>query len=156
MFDGIILNASGGLLNAQTNAGLYVDPVRQDSSATQLVGYNTTTKELTTSIGVVHGFADSSFATADSDQVLDIFTAATYRTAKYVASVTTGSNKYMAAEIMLMHDSATAYTTTYAILTSDSSLGTFDATMSGSDVRLLWSPHLVNSRVKLEKRYIIV
>lgn len=152
----IILNASGGLLNAQSNAGLYVDPVRQDSSATQLVGYNTTTKELTTSIGVVHGFADSSFATADSDQVLDIFTAATYRTAKYVASVTTGSNKYMAAEIMLMHDSASAYTTTYGILTSDSALGTFDAIISGSDVRLLWSPHLVNSRVKLEKRYIIV
>jgi photosystem II stability/assembly factor-like uncharacterized protein len=42
----IILNASNAALNATTNAGFYVNPVR-NASNTNVVYYNTTTKELT-------------------------------------------------------------------------------------------------------------
>ncbi|MFM6937079.1 MAG: beta strand repeat-containing protein [Aquirufa sp.] len=46
----IALNATGASLNP-TNAGLYVDPIRSATPATNLLYYNTTTKEVTSAAG---------------------------------------------------------------------------------------------------------
>ncbi|MEY4307982.1 MAG: hypothetical protein RL422_185 [Bacteroidota bacterium] len=46
----IALNATGASLNP-TNAGLYVDPIRSATAATNLLYYNTTTKEVTSAAG---------------------------------------------------------------------------------------------------------
>jgi len=74
-----------------------------------------------------------------ADQVLDSFAAATYRTAKYLISVTSGS-AYECVELLVVHDGATAYQTTYAELRTGADLASFTVDVSGGNVRLLTTP----------------
>ena len=61
---------------------------------------------------------------------------------------------------MVMHDSVDAYVTSYAILTSDSSLGTFDAELTdsvgsgNSYVNILFNPALSGAKVTSSKTLI--
>ena len=85
----IIINATGSLLNAQTNAGLYAAPIRNDAtSTTNFIFYNTSTKELTystvstlgsvqsVSIASANGFAGT-VATSTSTPAITITTSVT-------------------------------------------------------------------------------
>ena len=85
----IIINATGSLLNAQTNAGLYAAPIRNDAtSTTNFIFYNTSTKELTystvstlgsvqsVSVASANGFAGT-VATSTSTPAITITTSVT-------------------------------------------------------------------------------
>jgi len=74
-----------------------------------------------------------------SDQVLDSFSAATYRTAKYLVSIASGSD-YQALEILVVHNGTTANQTTYADIATNTSLAAFSVDISGGVVRLLTTP----------------
>ena len=54
----IILNASGNALNSSTT-GLFINPIRQDTTQTNLLNYNTTTSEITYQPGVWYDFTPS-------------------------------------------------------------------------------------------------
>jgi len=90
-----------------------------------------------------------------SATTIDSFAAATYRTAKYIVSVTNGSS-YQAAEVLVTHDGTNAYSTTYAIITSGSTLATFTANVSGGDVVLQATGTAAGNTVKVQKTYIAV
>jgi hypothetical protein len=76
-----------------------------------------------------------------ADQVVDSWSATTYRTAKYLIQIhDTGNNDYQTSELLLIHDGVTAYLTEYAIVYSDASLASFNADISGGNVRLLVTP----------------
>lgn len=93
---------------------------------------------------------DSDFITADADQVADIYTKTVYRTCKYIAQIQRDSdNKYHSEEILLTHNGTSVAMTTYAQLLLDSNLGTFDADITGSIVRLKFSPTYTNTNVRL-------
>ena len=74
-----------------------------------------------------------------ADQILDSFSAATYRTAKYLVSISSGTD-YQALEVLVVHNSTTASQTIYADIATNTSLATFAVDISGGVVRLLTTP----------------
>lgn len=90
-----------------------------------------------------------------ADQVLDSFAAATYRTAKYVVSIASGSD-YQAVEILVVHDGTTASQTVYADIVTNTTLATFSADISGGAVRLLTTPTNAVTVYKVTRTAIVV
>ncbi len=84
--------------------------------------------------------------TSVASQNLDAFSGAAYRSAKYFAQVTMGSNIHVT-EISVMHDGTKAYLSEYGILTNNGQLGTFDATYTGGNVTLIWAANTTTSHV---------
>lgn len=74
-----------------------------------------------------------------ADQVLDSLSAATYRTAKYIISITSGTD-YQTVEMLVVHNGTTASQTTYADVMTNTNLATFTVDISGGAVRLLTTP----------------
>jgi hypothetical protein len=83
--------------------------------------------------------------TATTEVALDTFAHATYRAARYVIAMDEGTN-FHSTEIMLVHDGSTVTMTSYGTL-KDTNLATFDADISGTDVRLLITPASANSTI---------
>ena len=83
--------------------------------------------------------------TATTEISLDTFAHATYRAARYIVAMSEGSN-FHSTEIMLVHDGSTVTLTAYGTL-KDTNLATFDADISGSDLRLRCTPASTNSTV---------
>jgi hypothetical protein len=94
--------------------------------------------------------ASQTFSTTTADQTLDVFNSITYRTAKYIVSVSSGSD-YHATEILLMHNGTSVFMTEYATIYTTSSLASFDADINNGLVRLLCTPTNSNTTVKLQR-----
>mgnify|MGYP003644619864 CR=1 FL=1 len=90
-----------------------------------------------------------------ADQVLDSFSAATYRTAKYLVSITSSSS-YQALEILITHNGTTAVQTTYGDLPTASSLATFAVDINSGNVRLLTTPTNAVTVYKVTRTTIVV
>tara|TARA_S200002703_G_scaffold156673_2_gene162818 strand:+ start:329 stop:739 length:411 start_codon:yes stop_codon:yes gene_type:complete len=65
---------------------------------------------------------------------LDTFSKNTFRAARYIVAMSEGTD-FHSTEVMLVHDGSTVTLTQYGTLKSKS-LATFDADISGNDVRL--------------------
>ena len=70
---------------------------------------------------------------------VDSFLTGSYRSAKYQAQMTAGTN-YQAIELLLIHDGTTANLVQYADVVTSNSLGTFDASITTGVLRLLFTP----------------
>jgi len=90
-----------------------------------------------------------------ANQVVDTFSGARYRTAKYVVQMTSGT-RYHSTEVILIHDGTTVYMTEYGTIFSNSSLGTVGGDISGGNVRLLVSPTLANTTIKAQRIQVAV
>jgi len=72
---------------------------------------------------------------------LDSFSASIFRTAKYNVQVTNSTDtNFHAIEIFLFHDGSTVYLTQYASIFDNGAQATFDADISGGNVRLRVTP----------------
>ena len=93
---------------------------------------------------------DVTLATAASNQVIHTLDAATFRSVKYMVQITHGTD-YQIQEILLLHDSIDTYLTQYAQLLSGNNivLATYDADLSGGNMRLLVSPTYTNTTFKI-------
>jgi hypothetical protein len=78
-------------------------------------------------------------AAANTQVSVDSFSTSTYRSAKYQAQMTAGTN-YHAIELLLIHDGTTANLVQYAEVVTTSSLGTFDASITTGVLNLLFTP----------------
>ena len=76
---------------------------------------------------------------------LDTFAHATYRAARYIVAMSKGTD-FHSTEIMLIHDGTTVSLTQYGVL-QDATLATFDADISGANVRLRCTPASADSTV---------
>jgi hypothetical protein len=85
-----------------------------------------------------------------ANQVVDTFSGARYRTAKYLVQMTQGSN-YHATEVLLIHDGTTVYMTEYGTIFSNASLGTIGGDINAGNVRLLVSPASTNTTIKAQR-----
>lgn len=103
------------------------------------------------SIVLTHGTrVVASLTTAD--QVADTFSASSYRSAKYVLSVTDPTNgNYQATELLVLSDGTNTFTTEYATLTSNTALVTFRSDISAGNVRLLYTPLVAPLQVNISK-----
>lgn len=72
--------------------------------------------------------------------VVDSFPSSTYRTTKYLIEVKNATTGYMSEELLLTHDGTTVYLTEYALVNTVATFCTFDADISGGNVRLLATP----------------
>lgn len=89
---------------------------------------------------------------AGSEATIDTFSTTEYRTIKYVIQLEKDSDsKYHSAEILLTHNGTNAYFTEYAIVQTDSSLGEFDANISGGNVSLTVVPSYNNTSFKAKR-----
>ena len=82
--------------------------------------------------------------------IIDTFTMATYRTAKYIIQVhdNNANNKY-ASEIMLSHDDTVCYITEFGSITTNTSVGSFTSNAYGGVAQLVFTPSSTNTSVKL-------
>lgn len=83
--------------------------------------------------------------TATTEANLDTFAHADFRAARYVVAMSEGSN-YHSTEVVLVHDGSAVTMTQYGTLMNQS-VATFDADISGSDLRLRITPASANSTV---------
>jgi hypothetical protein len=91
----------------------------------------------------------NTFTTGSTSQVtVDSFSASTYRSAKYQVQITSGVG-YHVIELRVVHNGTTTYLAQYGEIITDVSLGTFDADISGGNVRLLFTGANAVSVVKL-------
>lgn len=79
-------------------------------------------------------------ATMSSSTVIDTVSTTTIRSIKYIVQVSQGTTAYHVVEILIIQDGTTVYKTEYAEVFSSSSLGTFDAAISGSTLQLTFTP----------------
>jgi len=95
-----------------------------------------------TSVALSNGILRSVTLTTSAttaDQVLDSIAVATYRSVKYQISITSGSAYHMT-EVSVIHDGTGAYITEYGTVLTGASLASFDADISGGNLRLLTTP----------------
>jgi len=90
-----------------------------------------------------------------ADQVLDSFSSSTYRTAKYIISITSGTD-YQSVEMLVVHNGTTASQTTYADVATNTNLATFTVDINGGNVRLLTTPVNAVTVYKVTKTAIVV
>ena len=90
-----------------------------------------------------------------ADQVLDSFTAATYRTAKYLISISSGTD-YQSVELLVVHNGTTASQTTYADVMTNTNLATFTVDINAGLVRLLTTPINAVTVYKVTRTAIVV
>lgn len=76
---------------------------------------------------------------------LDTFAHADFRAARYIVAMSEGTN-FHSTEVMLVHDGSDVTLTQYGTL-KDTNLATFDADISGANVRLRCTPASSNSTV---------
>jgi hypothetical protein len=80
--------------------------------------------------------------------VIDAIATTAARTVKYLVQATSGSD-YHSTEILVLHNGTTAYLTEYATIYSGASLATFDADVSGGNLRLLVTPVNAATTIKV-------
>ena len=83
--------------------------------------------------------------TSTSQFNLDTFAKADFRAARYIVEISEVTN-FHSTEIMLVHDGSVVTLAAYGTL-KDTTLATFDADISGDNVRLLCTPASTNSTV---------
>ena len=90
--------------------------------------------------------------TIATDQVVDTFPITEFRSVKYTIQLEHDSDsKYHTQEILLTHNGTNVFLTEYAEVKTDSSLGTFDASIVGSNVTLTLSPSYTNTHFKSKR-----
>jgi hypothetical protein len=91
--------------------------------------------------------------TATTQFNLDTFAHASFRAAKYIVAMSRGSD-FHSTEIMLVHDGSAVTITQYGTL-KDASIATFDADISGDNVRLRCTPASSSSSVIKFERILV-
>ena len=83
---------------------------------------------------------------SSGQQPLDEFAVATYRGGKYLISISDSTNsRYETAEVYVTHNGTTPYIQSTGVSTSGTSMVTFSADVSGSNVRILIIPQSSDS-----------
>lgn len=94
------------------------------------------------------------YVTSSTSQVsVDFFQASQFRSAKYYVQLTSGGN-YHVIELRVLHDGSTVYMIQYGEMYTNTSLGTFDAEISGGFFYLLFTPVNSVTTVKLTRNTI--
>jgi hypothetical protein len=82
----------------------------------------------------------ATFTTSSTSQVaFDTFAAASFRSAKYLVQMTSGSAYHMI-ELSVIHDDTTVYLAQYGEVKSGASLGTFDASITTGTLSMFITP----------------
>lgn len=146
--DSTVVRTSGDqtiLGNKTFDSVLYVD------AANSRVGVNTLDPRIDLQIGDIGlGTYVAHTVTSFPNQIVDSWSAADFRSAKYQIQVYSNTaNQYEISEIFLLHNDTNVYITEYAIINEGERLMTFDANINNSTIRLLATPTYAVNEVKV-------
>lgn len=91
----------------------------------------------------------------NSATVIDSFSSATYRGAKYIITIR-HDTEYNIVEALLVHNGTTATVTVYGEVATSNSLGDISANISSSTVQLIYTGTSASNHVKVASTYITV
>ena len=140
--NGVVISSTGG-------STLYInDP--QDLQTSASPSFNAVTLN-------TNGYVTSkTFTTSSTAQVaIDSFAIATYRSAKYMVQMTSGSS-YHVIELVVLHDGTTPSIAQYGEIFTGSSLGIFDASITTGNLSLLLTATNATTVVKMVRTNIAV
>jgi hypothetical protein len=138
---GVTVTASGNTLNIATPQDL------QTSASPTFHGVALNTTGNVTSITYTTGNL--------SQNTVDSFSTSVFRSAKYLAQMTSGSNYHMI-ELNVISDGTNPYIAEYGEITTGSSLGSFDVSITTGTLYLLFTPTNAVTTVKLVRTAITV
>lgn len=101
-------------------------------------------------LNVIEGTANSATTDTTANNVVDSFDIATYRSAKYIVQITSGTD-YHVTEVLLIHDGTTVHLTEYGTVYTNTSLGIVDASINSANLELLVAPTNASSTVKTRR-----
>lgn len=94
---------------------------------------------------------ESKLVDTTAGQIIDTFPAESFRTAKYIISISHETAGYHSEEILLLHDDTDVYITTYAQIFTNQPLTTISSTIVGGIVQLTATPVNTNTIIKLQR-----
>ena len=131
-------NVGAGLITKVAKAGDVMTGTLSTSGA--LIGASLTSNTIAT-INTNAIYESTAVTTAAATQfTLDSFSTTTYRSAKYLVQISSGS-EYELLELALIHDGTTVYLSQYGNIKTGATLGVFDATISTGTLSLLATPN---------------
>ena len=108
--------------------------------------------KITHSVPVV--FTVPNISVNSTTAVIDSFSSAVYRTAKYIISASNyGSNYFQSSEALVVHDGTNAVVTTYGVTSTNTQLFTLTANVYNSNVSL-WATTSSTNNIKVSATYI--
>ena len=114
------------------------------------------TNTLVANAGIVSGNSNISLV-QNANTTVDSFALSTYRTGKYIVSVSDYSNsRFSSAELLVTHNGTTANISRYGNSDTGINFVTFYANVSGSNVNLLANSISASSYLKFQKFYVTV
>lgn len=125
--------------------------------STTAVGNAAITGSFTANVFLVPNSAfqsGTSNTTGTSAQLLDTYAVASYRGAEYyIALKDNNANSYQATKILTVHNVVNVFSTEYATIISNASLGVFDANVAsnGTHVTLYVTPTSTNTTVNFTR-----
>jgi hypothetical protein len=124
--------------------GLLTGPV----SSSSIIYASGLSANTTVTVNTNSVLESTTITTASVAQVtLDSFSTSTYRSAKYLVQMTSGS-AYHLIELSMIHDGTTVYLSQYGEIKTGASLGTFDASISTGTLSVLFTPTNAVTTVK--------
>ena len=133
----VVANASGIYTTGTVNAAVSIF-----SGAFNLTYGSVYSNTLTTS-------------TTTANQVLDQFAYATYRSANYMVSITSGT-AYQTTQLSVITDGTTAYSTEYGTLYTGATLASFSATINGANLVIQTTPVNAATTYKFIRTSVVV
>ena len=85
-----------------------------------------------------------------ANQIVDSFTASSFRVVKYLIQVTSGST-YQVTEVLAVHDGTTVYLSEFGSIATATDLATFDSDISSGTFRLLTTPVNAVTTIKVTR-----
>jgi len=144
LVNGDDFTATDGISISFTDAVLNTDTVEVVSTGAQV--------PILTTNNIDENTATTTTTTAN--QVIDSWSATTYRTAKYILQAVNGSDVH-STEILLNHDETDVFITEYATIYSNASLFTVSAQLNGSTLELIATPANANTTFDLVRTLLV-
>jgi hypothetical protein len=96
--------------------------------------------------------------TATTQTIADTFRTLDYRTGKFIVQIssTTNANQFQASEVLLTHNGSASFLTEYATVTTSGVIGTITSDISGNNVRLLVTPSIDDTEIKVVRLGMVV
>ena len=133
---------------ANTKVSKSGDILTGDLTTSGAIRASSVASNTTVTINTHSVLESTSITTSSTSQVtLDSFATATYRSAKYLVQLTSGSAYHMI-ELNLVHDGTTVHLAQYGEVRTGASLGTFDASISAGTLSVLVTPTNSSTVVK--------
>jgi hypothetical protein len=141
--NGIKVVGSGQDYTTSNSAAITLTSVVESGEVVQILAFNPLTS-------FVETYSNTASITSTDAFVVDSFSEATFRTAKYLVSIASNS-QYHATEVLVVHDGTTAYSTEYATIFSDNSLGIISANLNNANVELILTPTYSDGNVRAKR-----